>query len=88
MKAPADPTIQTEHCSRLPTCVEEHHLLVDGEATPEMVEHYEQIGAYCSPCSRHFKELTAIKSLVQHHAKPAEAPLQLSEAILSKLQKE
>jgi hypothetical protein len=85
MKAPVDTTIQTEQCSRLPTCVEEHHLIVDGEATPEMIAYYEQIGAYCPPCSRHYKDLLALKTLVIRNTQQEEPPTPLSETILQKI---
>lgn len=69
-------------CERFLTCVEEHHLIIDGAASQEAIYFYEAIGSKCAPCSRHFEELKTLRLLVQQSTLYAEPPESLKTRIL------
>lgn len=69
-------------CDRFLTCVEEHHLIIDGAASQEAIDFYEAVGSKCAPCSRHFEELKSLRLLFQHNTVYTEPPESLKSRIL------
>lgn len=83
--AEAEKVVKKEHCENHANCMKLIQMALDGEASPEELEHVRQNLGNCLPCNRGYNLEKAIKQALQLRVEQKTVPQSLVDCIKSKI---
>ncbi|MBO9638286.1 hypothetical protein SAMN04488090_4441 [Siphonobacter aquaeclarae] len=83
--AEAEKVVKKEHCEHHADCMKLIQMVLDGEATPDEIEHVRQNLGKCLPCENGYNVNKAIKEALQFRVEKRDVPQSLVDCIKSKI---
>lgn len=82
---PCEQTAMKEKCEHHHECMKLIQMVLDGEATPEQIEHVRQNLGKCLPCQKGYHLEIAVKEALQLRLERKDVPFSLAESIRQRI---